>query len=56
MKITIESICDLCGGTGAATPKTLSKQWIKGTIAVHKDPRICHENLKKRQPNPYSHE
>lgn len=46
------AICDVCGCEGAATPKTAAANWIVGGFVSHEDPRVCAENLKrKNKPN-----
>lgn len=41
--------CDVCGCSGAATPKTAAANWIVGSFVSHSDPRVCAENLKRQK-------
>jgi hypothetical protein len=50
MKIYTETVtCDVCGCEGVATPKTAGLQWYKDSFICHSDPRVCAENLKRKE-------
>lgn len=50
MKIyTMTATCDVCGGEGAATPKTAAANWMVGSFTSHSDPRVCADNLKRKK-------
>lgn len=46
------AICNVCGCEGAATPKTAAMQWIKGSFISHEDPRVCADNLRRKNNDP----
>ena len=41
--------CEFCGEEGVAKHGALGRQWIRGSFFSHSDPRVCAENLKKKQ-------
>ena len=50
MKIyTTTATCNVCGCEGAATQKTAAAQWIIGNFVSHSDPRVCANNLKRKE-------
>lgn len=49
MKIyTMTAVCHVCGGEGACTPKTARENWLVGSFISHDDPRVCANNLKRK--------
>lgn len=43
--------CDVCGGEGAATPRTAAYAWDAYSTISHADPRVCRDvlNSKRRE-------
>ncbi len=40
--------CNVCGCPGAATPKKAATNWMVGSFVSHSDPRICADNLRRK--------
>jgi hypothetical protein len=45
----MKATCDVCGCGGVATPRTAAQNWIVGGFVSHTDPRVCAENLKRKE-------
>ena len=41
--------CDICGIEGSCTASTSAASWRTNSCIVHKNPRICKENLKQKE-------
>ena len=50
MKIfTLTTTCDICGGDGEASTKTIAAQYRMEGVVRHTDPRICQMNLETKK-------
>ena len=45
----IPATCDVCGGQGMTTAKTMTEIWTPGVSICHQDSKICAENLKQKK-------
>ena len=44
----MKATCDVCGCEGGATPDTAAANWMRDSFVSHQDPRVCAENLKRK--------